>query len=81
MRAARLDDALAVLTGLWSGAPFTYHGTHYQVQEAHFTPPPLQTPRIPIWVAGFWPRRAPFRPRDYRLVQTARLSVLNEASA
>jgi alkanesulfonate monooxygenase SsuD/methylene tetrahydromethanopterin reductase-like flavin-dependent oxidoreductase (luciferase family) len=61
VRAARLDEALAVLTGLWSGAPFTYHGTHYQVQEEHFTPPPLQTPRIPIWVAGFWPRRAPFR--------------------
>jgi alkanesulfonate monooxygenase SsuD/methylene tetrahydromethanopterin reductase-like flavin-dependent oxidoreductase (luciferase family) len=61
VRAARLDEALAVVTGLWSGEPFAYQGTHYQVQEAHFTPPPMQTPRIPIWVAGFWPRPAPFR--------------------
>jgi hypothetical protein len=60
-RAARLDEGLAVLTGLWSGQPFTYQGTYYQVREVHFTPPPVQTPRIPIWVAGFWPRRAPFR--------------------
>jgi alkanesulfonate monooxygenase SsuD/methylene tetrahydromethanopterin reductase-like flavin-dependent oxidoreductase (luciferase family) len=60
-RAARLDEHLAVLTGLWSGEPFAYDGTYYHVQEAHFTPPPVQTPRIPIWVAGFWPRPAPFR--------------------
>jgi hypothetical protein len=24
-------------------------------------PTPLQRPRIPIWVAGFWPNRPPFR--------------------
>jgi hypothetical protein len=25
-------------------------------------PTPLQRPRIPIWVAGFWPNKPPFRP-------------------
>jgi alkanesulfonate monooxygenase SsuD/methylene tetrahydromethanopterin reductase-like flavin-dependent oxidoreductase (luciferase family) len=57
----RLDEALDVLTGLWSGETFHYAGRYYQVKEAHFLPCPLQTPRIPIWAGGFWPNRAPFR--------------------
>jgi alkanesulfonate monooxygenase SsuD/methylene tetrahydromethanopterin reductase-like flavin-dependent oxidoreductase (luciferase family) len=57
----RLDEALEVLTGLWSGEPFHFNGCHYQVKEAQFLPRPVQSPRIPIWVGGFWPNRAPFR--------------------
>src|SRR5262249_15676842 len=60
-RAAMLDESLDVLTGLWSGAPFSYSGQHYRLREALFLPPPVQTPRIPIWVGGIWPTRAPFR--------------------
>jgi alkanesulfonate monooxygenase SsuD/methylene tetrahydromethanopterin reductase-like flavin-dependent oxidoreductase (luciferase family) len=60
-RAAMLDEALDVLAGLWSGAPFSYSGQHYHVRETLFLPPPLQRPRIPIWVGGIWPNRAPFR--------------------
>jgi hypothetical protein len=56
MRAERLDEALAILTGLWSGYPFSYIGKQYQVQEMAFVPPPVQSPRIPIWVVGAWPR-------------------------
>lgn len=61
VRAAMLDEALEVLAGLWSGAPFAYRGVHYQIEEVQFTPTPVQAPRIPIWVAGFWPKKAPFR--------------------
>lgn len=43
----------------WS--PFRYAGTQYKVKKITFQPPTLQTPRIPIWVAGFWPNKAPFR--------------------
>jgi alkanesulfonate monooxygenase SsuD/methylene tetrahydromethanopterin reductase-like flavin-dependent oxidoreductase (luciferase family) len=60
-RGAMLDEALEVLTGLWSGEPFSYTGQHYQVAEVQFTPTPLQSPRIPIWVGGFWPNKPPFR--------------------
>jgi alkanesulfonate monooxygenase SsuD/methylene tetrahydromethanopterin reductase-like flavin-dependent oxidoreductase (luciferase family) len=56
IRAERLDEGLAVLAGLWSGQPFHYEGSHYQVQEMTFVPPPVQQPRIPIWVVGAWPR-------------------------
>ncbi|HEX9412054.1 MAG TPA: LLM class flavin-dependent oxidoreductase [Ktedonobacterales bacterium] len=57
---AMLDEGLAVLAGLWSGEPFTFQGSHYQVNNVQFLPRPLQ-PRIPIWVAGIWPNQRPFR--------------------
>ncbi len=56
IRAERLDEALAILAGLWSGQAFSYIGQHYQVQEMTFVPQPVQQPRIPIWVVGAWPR-------------------------
>ncbi len=55
-RAELLDEGLAILTGLWSGRPFSFQGQHYHVEEMTFMPPPLQQPRIPIWVVGAWPR-------------------------
>jgi hypothetical protein len=55
-RAELLDEGLEILAGLWSGEPFSYSGKHYQVQEMTFLPPPVQRPRIPVWVVGAWPR-------------------------
>ena len=60
-RGAMLDEGLDVLTGLWSGEPFSYTGEHYQLRNAHFRPTPVQRPRVPVWVGGFWPNKAPFR--------------------
>jgi alkanesulfonate monooxygenase SsuD/methylene tetrahydromethanopterin reductase-like flavin-dependent oxidoreductase (luciferase family) len=45
-RARLLDEGLARLTSLWDG---------------EFEPPPVQQPRIPVWVAGRWPKRRPVR--------------------
>jgi alkanesulfonate monooxygenase SsuD/methylene tetrahydromethanopterin reductase-like flavin-dependent oxidoreductase (luciferase family) len=61
VRAAMLDEGLANLAGLWSGEPFQHEGAHYHIRKAQFLPRPVQTPRIPVWVGGFWPRKAPFR--------------------
>ncbi len=61
IRAAMLDEGLEILTGLWSGKPFTFQGEYYQVKKVTFLPTPLQSPRIPIWVGGFWPNKRPFR--------------------
>jgi alkanesulfonate monooxygenase SsuD/methylene tetrahydromethanopterin reductase-like flavin-dependent oxidoreductase (luciferase family) len=58
-RAARLDEALDVLVGLWSAQPFSYTGQHFDVRETAFLPPPVQQPRIPIWVGGGYPNRGP----------------------
>ena len=56
-RAQLMDEGLDILNGLWSGKPFGYSGEHYQVQEMTLLPPPVQQPRIPIWVVGAWPRQ------------------------
>ena len=61
IRAQKLDEGLDILTGLWSGRPFNYCGQHYRLDETVFLPTPVQSPRIPIWVGGYWPNRAPFR--------------------
>ena len=61
VRAAQLDEGLEVLTGLWSGEPFRFSGEHYEVGPVTFLPRPVQQPRIPIWVAGVWPYKRPFR--------------------
>jgi len=45
-RARLLDQGLERLTGFWDG---------------EFEPPPVQRPRIPIWVAATWPNRRPLR--------------------
>jgi alkanesulfonate monooxygenase SsuD/methylene tetrahydromethanopterin reductase-like flavin-dependent oxidoreductase (luciferase family) len=54
-RAEKLDETLEILTGLWSGEPFGYDGTHYRFEPMRFVPVPIQRPRIPIWVVGAWP--------------------------
>jgi alkanesulfonate monooxygenase SsuD/methylene tetrahydromethanopterin reductase-like flavin-dependent oxidoreductase (luciferase family) len=61
VRADKLDEGLAILDGLWRGEPFSHGGRHYRVAETVFLPRPLQRPRIPVWVAGRWPNRRPFR--------------------
>jgi alkanesulfonate monooxygenase SsuD/methylene tetrahydromethanopterin reductase-like flavin-dependent oxidoreductase (luciferase family) len=45
-RAKLLDGGLEQLSAFWAG---------------EFEPPPVQRPRIPIWVAARWPNRRPLR--------------------
>lgn len=63
LRAELLDEGLDILTGLWRGQPFNYDGKHYHIRETSFAPPPppVQQPRIPIWVVGAWPRMKSMR--------------------
>lgn len=60
-RAAMLDEGLEVLARCWQGEKFTHEGTHFTVKESEFRPTPAQQPRIPVWVAGQWPYKSPFR--------------------
>jgi len=54
VRAQKLDEALSILTGLWTGKPVTFSGKHYRVEEMSMQPAVVQSPRIPIWVPGVW---------------------------
>jgi hypothetical protein len=62
-RAELLDEGLEIITGLWKGQPLKYKGRHYQITPHTFppSPPPVQQPRIPIWVVGAWPREKSMR--------------------
>jgi alkanesulfonate monooxygenase SsuD/methylene tetrahydromethanopterin reductase-like flavin-dependent oxidoreductase (luciferase family) len=60
-RAAMLDEGLAILDGLWSGEEFGFEGDHYRLEPMTFLPRPIQQPRIPIIVAGYWPIRGQIR--------------------
>lgn len=60
VQAEMLDEGLQILMGLLSGEPFSFDGAHYQLDEMRFLPTPAQD-KIPIWVAGGWPHKRPFR--------------------
>jgi alkanesulfonate monooxygenase SsuD/methylene tetrahydromethanopterin reductase-like flavin-dependent oxidoreductase (luciferase family) len=55
--AARLDEALSVVAGLWSGEPFEHDGENFRVERVRFLPTPVQRPRPPVWVACMLPFR------------------------
>jgi alkanesulfonate monooxygenase SsuD/methylene tetrahydromethanopterin reductase-like flavin-dependent oxidoreductase (luciferase family) len=59
--AERLDEGLELLTRFWSGKAVEHHGRHYEVRDARLLPATVQAPRPPVWIGGFWPRRAPMR--------------------
>ena len=60
-RAAMLDEALDVVSGLWSGAEVRHEGAHYMADRVTFQPTPVQRPGVPLWVAGRWPNRRPLQ--------------------
>jgi alkanesulfonate monooxygenase SsuD/methylene tetrahydromethanopterin reductase-like flavin-dependent oxidoreductase (luciferase family) len=59
--AERLDEGLSLLERYWSGEPVTHHGRHYDVDDVTLLPTPVQRPRVPVWIGGFWPSRRPMR--------------------
>lgn len=60
-RGAMLDEALDVVTALWSGDEVRHAGTHYAADRVTFQPTPVQRPGVPLWVAGRWPNRRPLQ--------------------
>ncbi|TCB96496.1 LLM class F420-dependent oxidoreductase [Micromonospora zingiberis] len=58
----RLDEQLAVITGLWrtpSGGTFDFTGRHYQVSDSPALPKPVQRPHPPILIGGMGAKRTP----------------------
>ncbi|WP_126594656.1 LLM class flavin-dependent oxidoreductase [Dictyobacter aurantiacus] len=51
IRAQMLDEGLDIVDRWWNGETFSYDGVYYQINEVNGMPP-LQRPRIPIWVHG-----------------------------
>lgn len=51
-RGARLREGIEIVRGLWSGRPFTYEGTHFQLRDVQLAPPPVQHPHPPLWAGA-----------------------------
>ena len=51
-RASALEDALAIVRGVWNEPPFTYSGKTFSTVEMQAEPRPVQQPSPPIMVAG-----------------------------
>ena len=60
VRAEMLDEGLELLQSLWSGESVDFSGKHYQAKAQSFAADGSH-PQIPIWIAGTWPNRKPFR--------------------
>jgi len=54
-RVSRLEEAIQVIKGYWSGAPFEFKGDHYTVAMTG-RPRPAQQPHPPLLIAGSGPR-------------------------
>ncbi|CAM5611105.1 LLM class F420-dependent oxidoreductase [Streptomyces avidinii] len=60
-RLARLEEQLAIVTGLWATAPgatFDYAGEHYQLENSPALPKPAQA-KIPVLIGGHGAKRTP----------------------
>jgi F420-dependent oxidoreductase-like protein len=61
-RFERLEEQLAIITGLWSapdGTAFSFEGTHYRLEDSPALPKPVQRPGPPVIVGGGGPKRTP----------------------
>jgi F420-dependent oxidoreductase-like protein len=52
-----LEDALEIVTRLFTGDVVSYDGHVVSLRDARLQPPPVQQPHPPIWVGGTGPRR------------------------
>ncbi|MDA4123500.1 MAG: LLM class flavin-dependent oxidoreductase [Thaumarchaeota archaeon] len=50
VRAAMLEEAIAVILQLWSGDESTFRGKYYSTEGAVCRPRPVQDPHPPIWI-------------------------------
>lgn len=57
----RYDEALELIDALWRGETVTHDGECFTVEGAELPLPPVQEPRIPIVLGGWWPNEKPFR--------------------
>ncbi|WP_020416102.1 LLM class F420-dependent oxidoreductase [Amycolatopsis sp. ATCC 39116] len=55
----RLEEQLAIITGLWRTSPFSFDGKHYRIDDNRTPPRTVQHPHPPIIVGGSGPRRTP----------------------
>lgn len=56
----KYDEALEIIDGLWDGESVAHDGTHFTVDGLALGEMPVQEPRIPVVLGGWWPNETPF---------------------
>jgi alkanesulfonate monooxygenase SsuD/methylene tetrahydromethanopterin reductase-like flavin-dependent oxidoreductase (luciferase family) len=52
-----LEDALEIITRLYTGEVVSYEGSRLSLRNAQMLPLPVQRPHPPLWIGGTGPRR------------------------
>jgi hypothetical protein len=60
VRGDMVDEGLQLLRALWSGDEVNHKGAHYTAVCDAWAKP-KKKPSIPVWIAGQWPGKKPFR--------------------
>jgi hypothetical protein len=57
----KYDEALEIITRLWTGKTVSFSGEFFNVDNGKLAVTPIQQPRIPILMGCWWPNKKPFR--------------------
>lgn len=71
IRQARLEEAVAVLKGLFADGPFSFSGEHYTITDYDAGPKPMQKPHPPFLIGGGGRRTLTLAAREADIVGLA----------
>jgi probable F420-dependent oxidoreductase len=54
-RVPLFEESVEILRQCWSGERFSFHGTHYRLENIQIRPRPYQTPSPPLWIGASVP--------------------------
>src|SRR5262245_21153892 len=68
VRVGRLEEAIQIIKGMFTTAPFSFTGKHYRIRDFSLEPAPVQQPHPPILVGGGSPRVLALAAREADIV-------------
>jgi probable F420-dependent oxidoreductase len=54
-RVGLFEEGVEIIRQCWSGERFSFHGTHYTLEDVQIRPRPFQTPAPPLWIGASVP--------------------------
>jgi probable F420-dependent oxidoreductase len=67
-RVGRLEEAIQIIKGIFTTAPFSFTGQYYTVRDFALSPAPVQQPHPPILLGGGGPRTLALAAREADIV-------------